>query len=532
MRTSNRSRVSGLAQIAHKVCAVAALYSLLLLILPNEQKLRAQAQNELSERVQKLSAAIAATQEQLEQSQRQVDELRKQLSNLQRQIGQGGTATSALSPGEASGATQVSAQENAVDLQAAVQDIRERQAMEASQIATHEQTKVETGSKYPLKITGLLLMNGFVNSRAVDLPATPTVAVPGSGSAGATVRQTVLGFDARGPHLFGAESFADLRMDFASVPSSNATSASAYPEFTYSSSMSLRLRTLHAGLAWSRSQAYFSFDRSILSPDTPTSLTAIAEPALAWSGNLWSWNPQAVVEQDVVRIRSANIRLQAALIDPQDAPLSPVYSSQGSLQPTSAEQSSRPGVEARIALLGSGQEDERDHVGIGGYFARHQTSLGRTFDSWAATMDTRLRLPAGIQFSSNVYRGLGLGGLGAGGYKDFAYKPNPFAGGYFFKALDDIGGWVQLKEELNNRLQFNGAYGMDSLFSGQMRRYIVPGGTIYQNLTINRTYTGNVIYAPTAFLLFSFEYRHIKSVPIADLPAESNIFGVAAGYKF
>jgi hypothetical protein len=197
-----------------------------------------------------------------------------------------------------------------------------------------------------------------------------------------------------------------------------------------------------------------------------------------------------------------------------------------------AEQSFRPGVEARVALLGSGRGDDRSHIGLGGYFAPHTSSFGRNFDSWAGTLDTRLLLFAGLQLSGSFYRGLALGGLGGGAYKDFAYRSNPNTGGYFVRALDDVGGWSQLKEKLSERLEFNGAYGMDNVFSGQMRHYVVTGGTMYQNLTINRTFTGNVIYAPSAYLLFSLEYRYLKSSPISGLPAHSNIIGLGAGYKF
>ena len=95
-----------------------------------------------------------------------------------------------------------------------------------------------------------------------------------------------------------------------------------------------------------------------------------------------------------------------------------------------------------------------------------------------------------------------------------------------------MGGWVQLKEKVNQRLEFNGAYGMDNVFSGQMRRYIISGGTVYQNLTINRTFTGNMIFTPSAYLLFSLEYRHLGSSPIGGSQLESNIIGLGAGYKF
>src|ERR1700728_4202665 len=128
----------------------------------------------------------------------------------------------------------------ATGIPVSLDEIRERQAIEESQIATHEITKVETESKYPLKVSGLLLLNGFVNTRQVDVSASPAYAISGPGSTGLSLRQTVLGLDARGPHLFSATSRADLRVDFfANGQQSN-----------YAASGLLRLRTAHAQLDW------------------------------------------------------------------------------------------------------------------------------------------------------------------------------------------------------------------------------------------------------------------------------------------
>src|ERR1017187_2734972 len=482
----------------------------------------------LSEQIQKLSDAMASTQAQLEQSQSQLEEMRKELSELRRQMVQGGAAISSPAPYESASTDPYSASGTPEELDAAARAIRERLAVEESQIETHEQTKVETESRYPIKVTGMLLLNGFVNTSAVDMAATPTVALAGPGSAGASVRQTILGIDARGPHLFGASSFADLRVDFSGSPAIN-TSTTSYPSYYNVNSTLLRLRTAHAGLQWDHIQAFFSLDHPIISPESPTSLTAVAEPPLAWSGNLWTWNPQGGVTVNLEPSGLRGVQIQAALIDAGDAPLTPVVAPSGAstaASPSSAEQSSRPGVKARVALYGSDRDADRSHIGLGGYFAPHLTSLNRSFDSWAGTLDTRLLLFAGLQLSGSFYRGLGLGGLGGGAYKDFAYKANPTTGGYYFRALDDVGGWTQLKEKFNERLEFNAAYGMDNVFAGEMRHYIVTGGTMYQNLTVNRTFTGNVIYAPSAYLLFSLEYRRLKSSPIVGLPAQSNIIGL------
>jgi hypothetical protein len=499
------------------------------------QLLHAQAasQESLPEQIQQLTESMERAQAQLQQSQHQLDEMRQQLIVLQRQMTQGGSTVPApITPPNANSASSSSvAQPSSPAAAAAIDDLRERQAMQEAQIATHEQTKVESESKYPVKITGLLLLNGFVNTRQVDMAATPTVALPGSGGTGASMRQTVLGFDARGPHLFGARSYADLRIDFDGNPQTG-TPVVNYTGYYNANSALLRLRTVHAGLQWPDREVYFALDRPIFSTDAPASLTAVAEPALAWSGNLWTWNPQIGATQDLRFTGSRTLRLQAALIDVGDAPLTPVLTSTAptGTPPSTAEQSHWPGTEAHIALLGS-KLDEGSHLGFGGYFAPHLTSPGGRYDAWAGTLDARFLLPARLQFTGSFYRGAALGGLGGGGYKDFGYRTDS-DGNYYFRPLDDVGGWAQLKEKASERLEFNAAFGMDNVFAKEFRPYAVSGGTMYQNLARNRTFTGNVIYSPSAYLLFSLEYRHLESSPVTGLASGSNIIGLGAGYKF
>lgn len=470
----------------------------------------------VSQQIERLEAAMSTTQAQIAQSQRDLNEMRRRLDELQAQINKGHSASTAETPN------------TTVETQAEIQEIRDRQAIDESQIATHEQTKVESESKYPIKITGLVLLNGFINTRGVDVPATPTVAIADSGSTGATLRQTVLGLDARGPHLFGASSNAGLRVDFNGNPQSN-SSATAYTGFYGSNSTLLRIRTAHADLKWDHTDAFFSLDRPILNPDSPTSLTAIAEPALAWSGNLWAWNPQVGITQDVALGNTRALQFQASLMDVQDAPVPPMQLSGASPPASTAERSRWPGVEAHISALDL--KESGDHVGVGGYSSPHLTPVGERYNAWAATFDTRLTLPLRLEFTGNAYRGSALGGLGAGAYKDYVYHENA-SGQYHIHPLDDVGGWSQLKEKVNERLEFNVAFGLDNLFARQLRRYAVPNGTPYQNLARNRTYTGNVIYSPSAYLMFSLEFRHFESAPISGTTNAADVVGIAAGYKF
>jgi hypothetical protein len=289
-------------------------------------------------------------------------------------------------------------------------------------------------------------------------------------------------------------------------------------------------------LDWERTEAYFSYDRPIISPLSPSSLTAVALPALAWSGNLWTWNPQIGVTQDIALATRQRLRLEAALIDVANPPVlynaSPTSTPATNTAPTNAEQSRWPGVETRIALLGS-ETESGAQLGVGGYFAPHRTLGGTRWNAWAGTMDYRQPLPGRMEFSGSFYRGASLGGLGGGAYKDYLFRTDPNIPGLaYYETLDDVGGWAQLKQRANARLEFNEAFGIDNIPAGQLRPFASTENAIYLNLARNRSYTANVIYSPSAYLLFSLEYRYLLSSPVIGTTNPANIIGVAVGYKF
>jgi len=474
--------------------------------------LRAQApgREALEKQVQLLTDAVNRAQDQLQQSQRQLNELRRQLDDVRRQMNGG-----ADDPPEPSDAQQLASQ---------VEALKEEQAMEQSEIATHEQSKVESESKYPVRVSGLILLNGFVNTSQVDMAATPTTAEPGPGSSGATMRQTVLGVEANGPHVFGASTHGDLSTDFFGTTGGEAEGGTTLGL--------LRLRTAHAALDWASTRLFFSLDRPMINATQPSSLTAVAIPPLAWSGNLWTWNPQIGVRYDRRLSPRERLRMQAALIDVADPPYG-AASEAGAAYPASTVELGRwPGVQARLAVVG-GPEDRGSQLGAGGYFSEHHTTYGNKFDSWAGTLDYRQPLPERLELSGNFYRGLALGGLGGGAYKDFGVRADlDRPGEFYIRPFDDVGGWAQMKERATERLELNGAYGIDNVPGREISRYsgLAPGN--YQTLARTQTFMGNVIYSPSAWFLFSLEYRHLDSSYVGSPPAASHVIGVAAGYKF
>jgi hypothetical protein len=469
----------------------------------------ASATESVQSQVDRLAEMVNREQAALESSQRQIEELRHQVAELQGQLV--GTRR----------APQPTQDEAVARLNAEVENIREQQQVQQSEIATHQQDKVESASKFPVKLTGLILMNTFVNTAAVDIPQSPTVATGAGGTTGISLRQTVLGLDARGPHLFGASSDADVRIDFFG----GTGQGGGYPQ----NGGVARLRTAHAELAWDRTRAFFEMDRPIVSPNTPTSITAIAQPALSWSGNLWNWMPQVGAEHALHFNDFSRISMQAAIADVPDPPSQQQNTTTPAPVASLGEQSRWPGSEARIGYA-RGNDLTGLRVGAGGYFSPHTFNQYFSFDAWAATVDYRIPLFAHLESSGSFYRGLALGGLGGGAYKDYLYAQQ--GSEFYYRPLDDVGGWTQLKERASERLEFNVGYGLDNAFAHEIRPYVLNSSGAYQGLARNSTWFTNVIYSPTAYTLFSFEYRRIDSSYAIGPHSVADVYGVAGGYRF
>ena len=507
--------------------ACASLLSALVLMLPVYSNAPAGAQEPsgqkatngtTEQRVEQLTAALAKAEAQMSEYQAQLLELRTQLSAVQLQMAADALTKSASKANQINSADENTKAENsATRSESSIEEIRERQAMDESQIATHEVTKVESLSKYPIKLSGLILFNGFVNTRQVDVSASPAYAIEGPGSTGLSLRQTVLGFDARGPHLFGAISRADLRVDFFANGA----------QTNYAASGLLRLRTAHAMIDWGKTQSFVEFDRPILEPNSPSSLVAIAQPELAWAGNLWNWSPQVGVAHQFWLSDATRITAQVSLIDTSD----PLPSLIGATPPatTQTERSRWPGSEVRVALI-HGPDDSRTEVGVGGYFSSHRTSYNGSFNAWAVTADARFPLSRYFEITTNAYRGQALAGLGGGGYVNYYLTSNL---NQVANALDDVGGWAQLKTKLSQRVEINNGFGTDNPFAKEIDAAAsAPQAVTYPGLERNRSFYSNVIYSPSAYIQFSMEYKRLWSSYVGNATYRSDSIGLGAGYRF
>lgn len=466
---------------------------------------------QLEQRLDAVAEALNATRQELNESRAEIRALQREVLAMK---------ASATAPD----ASSASAAQSAIQIEDAVAQLKEDQEVVQAEVAGHEQSKVETQSKYPLKITGLVLFNSFVNDGAIDNIDAPVLALyrtpeMADASTGATLRQTVLGFDASGPSVFGAESHADLRVDFFGGPSLSGYSANGGM---------LRMRTAHAELGWRHTHVAAVLDKPLVSPLSPTSMAVVGVSPMAWSGNLWEWLPQIELSQEV-RLGGQHFRVDAGAIDVSDPGV--VYNSRFR-QTSAAERSRYPGSELRLSYASSGGSGAAA-FGIGGYWSPHRFDYGQHTNAWAGTVDWMLPLPARLEFSGEFYRGSALGGLGGGVFKDVVSVVDPGPDQYtHLEGLNALGGWAQLKFRMAPKLEWNAAAGQDNGYASQLRRAQLDYSNVYGALARNQTVFGNFIYRPSAYLQFSLEYRRIRTWQTFGRANTAQPFVLSAGYEF
>jgi hypothetical protein len=474
---------------------------------------------DIEQRLIELTSTLAQTQQALQASQLEIQRLRAELDALK-------AASSSLPIPEPSAVTSATPAQAAT--QASLDAMQEQGDVLAAEIKQHDQTKVETASKYPLRVTGIALFNVYSNAGVVDdtdLPMYALARFPGGshGSLGATLRQTVLGIEANGPNLGGATTSASVNIDFFGGSSTNASGYSSQAGY-------VRMRTASLSMDWDRTTLQAGYVVPLITPRSPTSYATLASPSLAGSGNLWTWAPELRVEQRFALGDHHAIGIEGGLI----LPYSPNYSNQQLDSPVSANR--RPGYEGRVSLRAARIATASPHAlmaGISGYFANQFYPGPTHIQSWAFAGDWQIPITRWIDISGEFYRGAALGGFGGGASKDVLTGKNTITGASITRAVDVIGGWSQIKLYSASRFEANMAYGIDNTFSASFDNILLPASTNALSTTArNQTFVGNLIFRPRAALIFSPEYRHIETWNYTGTRNVANVFTLSAGYQF
>lgn len=464
---------------------------------------------ELRQQIRELQAAVTEIRSEAQRYRAETTELRRELEVVRTASGTPGpagaeVATAAGGYGTATGAPRAEIREDQKVERSA--SLEEEYQLLSGKVDEQYQTKVESASKYRVRLSGIVLLNLFSNVGDVDNADFPSVVYdrpPGSsgGSFGATLRQSQIGLEVFGPQVAGARTKADLQLDLGGgfPRASNGMNAGL-----------LRLRTGTVRLDWARTSIVAGQDGLFFSPNSPTSFATLAVPAFSYAGNLWSWVPQVRVEHRFSLGEESNLLLQGGILDPESGEF-PVFSSYR--QPQAGERSRQPAFGTRVAWSRSlfGQPLR---VGTGGYYSRQDYGFGRTVDAWAAMGDWDLPLGRQLSLSGKLYRGRGLGGLGGGIGRSVLFSGDPGAASTEVRGLNSAGGWAQLKYKPANKLEFNGGFGQDNPYMSDMRAFPFPQAYGDPTLVKNQGSLVNLIYRPRSDLLISAEYRHLKTYTI------------------
>lgn len=478
--------------------------------------------------IRELRGQLQATRQQLSETQDKLRQLSSVVADLQRQMASlkpEGAPTPAVAAAPNYPESTQAAARVAPPSQTPAKITEDEWQLLNEKVEEHEQTKVGSASKFRLKLSGIMLLNVFGNTGYVDEIDLPRVAWDrpagaSDGSFGASVRQSILSLTGYGPDLFGAKTSADLQVDFfGGIPSGYSG---------YSTGLA-RLRLARMRLDWDKTSVVGGLDYLFFSPNSPTSYATLAEPALASAGNLWTWTPTLRLEQ---RFNTSNVlwKFEGGILDYSG--YTGYYTDYRAATP--GESSKQPAYAIRISGNGH-SEDHPVSIGIAGVIAPQRYPGGNDVNGWGSLLDWKTPLAPHLELSGEFFAGKGLGGFGGFGLENLQnpnYRYLAFTAPTIAK-LSSIGGWSQLKFRVNARNEFNVAAGYGGLKSFDLRRAAAFDPNLAAVPAKNESLLMNYIFRPRSDLVFSLEYRRLRTMQaLEDAPYSANHIGASAGFIF
>ncbi|MFY9529794.1 MAG: hypothetical protein WBC04_24795 [Candidatus Acidiferrales bacterium] len=489
---------------------------------------------ELKSVLKEMRAEAAGSRAEILEMRRELEATREQLASAQPPSQESGSG-----PGSPAGGSQKTSNDAGGE-SAQVQTDEERlakleedQRLLGSKIDEQYQTKVESASKYRVRLSGIVLLNAFANRGAVDNEDFPDLAVSrapliSSGDFGFTLRQSEVGLEVFGPEVGGAKASANIQLDFAGG------FADAPNGVTFGF---VRLRTGTVRLDWPRTSLVAGQDALFFSPLSPTSIASLAVPALSYAGNLWSWTPQVRIERRLDLSTDSTITVQGGILDPltgepPDSQLLQTLPETQFLRSRQAgEQSGQPGYGARVAWSHRAFE-QTISIGLGGYYSRQNWGLGRSVDAWAGMSDWTFPLGRWFGLTGEFYTGRALGGLGGGIGRSVLFEGSLADPATTVQGLRSMGGWSQLKFKPTAKLEFNGAFGQENPLAADIRRFPDSPSYFYNLIVRNQSAMANFIYRPRSDLLLSLEYRHLRTFSLNNDSVTANHINMSIGVLF
>jgi hypothetical protein len=494
------------------------------------------AKDELLRLLRRTQEAAEQAQSEASQARRQSEELKKQLDEntrelaILRQAVEGQIAElrsrkdeSKQEAGPAQPAATTLAEEKSAihnshpdtaPIEERLDNLQEQVEVNAAQIKEHAQIKVESDSRFRVKLFGMILANTYVNTDSSSLFDNPMTAPPptanaGKNNFGATLRQSRIGLAMEGPRLGEARLSAEAEFDFW-----GGTSGQSDGDVFGS----LRVITASARLDWENTSLIVGQRPPLISPRNPTSIAAVWIQPLTGAGNISQWRPQIMVERRAGLNDSSQVVIQGGLLTPFGE----------SLQGKTIE--GAPGYQSRVAFRRALDSDRKLELGFGAYAHRRPFPLGRHVNSYAITGDWMVPVGSRVEFSGEAFFGRAIGLAEESGSRiDSIYAVTgpialPETG---IRGVLSAGGWAQLAIKARSDLDFNFAYGQEDprnrdIFSGQINAL---------TRLKNQVGSANFIWRLRQNLLLSLEYRRFWT-KYTLRQQTGNHYNLAVGYIF
>jgi regulator of replication initiation timing len=488
---------------------------------------------ELQQQVNELREAVSQMREETARYRSENNELRRELRAVggadvrhtapQENSYDGGASPAADLQASHPAATADSNNSQTASLENRVASLEESTQLLNSKLDDQYQSKVESGSKYRVRLSGIVLLNLFNSHGSTDnqdIPSFVTGPSAGTGNFGATMRQSEIGLEVFGPDWAGAKTSGSLQADF----------AGGFPNtWNGVDSGIFRLRTASMRLDWEHTSVVVGQDAFFLAPLSPTSFASLAVPALNYAGNLWAWTPQVRIEHRFDLSDKQNIKIQGGIFDnlTGEFPADSYFRA-----PQAGELSRQPAYGVRTSW--THQSDGQPLTfGAAGYYSRQDWPFDHYVDGWAGMADWQIPLSSRFAFSGEFYRGRAIGGIGGNIRQTVVYDGDPMLASTPVKGLDSIGGWSQLKFKATSTLEFNAAFGLDNPTTSELRGAEASQAYLFTPLFAqNRGALGNFVYRPRSNLLFSAEYRYLRTSQLYGISNNADQYNLMMGILF
>jgi hypothetical protein len=384
----------------------------------------------------------------------------------------------------------------------AAPSVEERLAIQESRVAEQAQTKVESSQRFPIRLTGMALVNAFINSKqngGADYPTAASLA-RGNATGGATWRQTTIGLDYHGPQaIWGGTVRGSVFMDL--------NGGSSLPN-----NQMIHLRTAEVALDWSSRTFMVGQDKPIFSPRNPDSLAQVGVTPLAGSGNLWFWEPQARFEQRFKLSEQLTLRAQAGVVQTSE------FLANVPAQFAASLERYRPGGEARVEIAYGSKAGRRIEIAPGFHYSTSHVA-GASVPSEVASIDWLLAPVDRVELQGTAFTGENLANFGLGTLRQGFTVLGPQNA----LAIHAKGGWSQLTLRATDRLSF---HLMGGIHDGR-NRDLLRGDVAY-----NHSFGGNLFYHIAPNVILSLEMLQARTLYLGPGLRINNHYDLAIAYLF